>query len=137
MTESAKIFESKKGWVIYIPFFITAAVLVLSIASGRYLPAIICLCAVLGLTLPMLLNTKYTIDKNNLNVRCGFLVNINMEISAITKIEHTRSVLSAPALSLDRLEVFYNKFDSVMISPQDSDNFIAQLKNINPTIEVK
>ncbi|RFZ94720.1 hypothetical protein D0C36_04050 [Mucilaginibacter conchicola] len=137
MTASVQIYQSKKGWVIYIPFLITIAVVVLSIASGKYLPAIICLVVVLGLTLPMLLNTKYTISNNNLNVRCGFMININVDIAAITKIEHTRSPLSAPALSLDRLEIFYNKFDSVMISPQDSDNFIAELKNINPVIEVK
>lgn len=137
MTESATIYQSKKGWVIYIPFLITAAVTVLSIVSGKYLPAIICLVIVSGLTLPMLLNTRYTISNINLNIRCGFMVNINMDINTITKIEHTRSPLSAPALSLDRLEIFYNKFDSVMISPQDSDKFIGQLKNINPAIEVK
>ncbi|MBL4676880.1 MAG: PH domain-containing protein [Mucilaginibacter sp.] len=138
MIADGQIYQSKKGWVIYIPFFITAAVMVLSVSTGKYLPSIICSCVVLGLTLPMLLNTKYTIGTDNiLNVRCGFLVNINIDITTITRIEHTRNPLSAPALSLDRIEVFYNKFDSVMISPLDTDNFIADLKNINPAIEVK
>lgn len=44
-------------------------------------------------------------------------------------------MLSSPALSLDRLEVFYNKFDSVIISPQNKEDFIVALQNINPAIE--
>jgi len=38
--------------------------------------------------------------------------------------------------SLDRLEIFYNRFDSVVISPEDKAGFIAELTKLNPEIEV-
>ncbi|MFC3199468.1 PH domain-containing protein [Parapedobacter deserti] len=52
------------------------------------------------------------------------------------QIEETRTLISAPAPSLDRLEIFYNKFDSIVISPKDKQGFIADLLKLNPEIEV-
>jgi len=46
----------------------------------------------------------------------------------------TNSILSAPALSFDRIEIFYNRFDSIVISPGDNAAFIADLKEINSAI---
>ena len=69
-----------------------------------------------------------------LKVKCSFFV---IDIATITKIENTNSVLSAPALSMDRIEVFYNKYDSVVISPGDKAGFIARLKETNPEVIVK
>ena len=66
-----------------------------------------------------------------------FIVNDKIEILKIRKIEKTNSILSSPALSLDRIAIFYNKYDEVYISPKDRDNFIKDLLEINPTIEIK
>jgi hypothetical protein len=44
--------------------------------------------------------------------------------------------LSAPATSFDRLEILYNSFDTVIISPKDKSGFITHMKTINPSIEV-
>lgn len=81
--------------------------------------------------------TDYTISGSTLKVRSGIIINIVIDIATITKIEPTGSILSSPALSFDRLEVFYNKYDSVIISPKDKAGFITKLKEINPGIEVK
>jgi hypothetical protein len=78
--------------------------------------------------------TYYTIDGAELKVRSGFLIHITIDINTITKIVPARSILSAPAVSLDRLEVFYNKYDSVVVSPLDKAGFIAGLKEINEKI---
>ncbi len=58
-------------------------------------------------------------------------------MGAIRRIEETNSLLASPAASLDRLEIVYNKYDSVLISPKDKYVFIDDLKAINPEIEVK
>lgn len=58
-------------------------------------------------------------------------------VKAIRRVEETNSLLASPAASLDRLEIVYNKYDSVLISPQDKYAFIDDLKAINPEIEVK
>lgn len=85
----------------------------------------------------MFSTTYYTISGNTLKIRGGFLINIVMDIAAITKIDSTNTILSGPALSFDRLEIFYNKYDSVVVSPGDKAGFIAKLKEINPEIVVK
>lgn len=84
-----------------------------------------------------MLSTSYTIDGNFLHIKSGFLVNKPVEIQSIKKVVETRNPISAPAMSLDRLEIFYNKFDSVLVSPEDKPEFIKQLKLINPAIEVQ
>ena len=97
----------------------------------------------LGLLLTLLLivfiskSTRYIITENRLIVKCMFIVNDKIEISKIRKIEKTNSILSSPALSLDRIAVFYNKYDEVYISPKDKQAFVDELLKINPEIEVK
>ncbi|MBW4891947.1 PH domain-containing protein [Mucilaginibacter sp. HMF5004] len=77
--------------------------------------------------------THYTIDGDELEVRSGFL-KLKIDIRSVTKIVETRSMLSAPALSPDRLEIFYNRYDSTQVSPADRAGFLAALKNINNQI---
>lgn len=55
---------------------------------------------------------------------------------SIKNISETRNPISSPALSLDRLEIVYNRFDSVLISPADKIDFIAELLHRKPDIEV-
>lgn len=136
MVAGDEVYSSKKGIVVYIPIVILAGVVSFSVIVGDYWGSIFCAAVVLAVVLPMLLNTRYTIGNDgSLKVRCGFFVNLRIDINTIRKIEATKSMLSSPALSLDRLEVFYNKFDSVIISPQNKEDFIAALQNINPAIE--
>lgn len=81
-------------------------------------------------------NTWYKIDGSVLYIRSGFVYRNEIEISTIKKISSTRSFFSAPALSLDRLEVLYNKFDMVVISPENKEEFFTELKRINSNIEI-
>lgn len=59
-----------------------------------------------------------------------------IDINQITSIRHSRSILSAPALSLDRLEINTNKYDTVLISPKDKELFMETLLNIQPNITI-
>jgi len=83
----------------------------------------------------MIVTTRYTITGNILNVHCGFFYNTDIDILSIKFIVETNSMLSAPALSGDRIEIFYNRYDSVVISPPDKMAFISALKIINNGIE--
>ena len=84
----------------------------------------------------LFLSTYYTIDGDKLIVRSGVLYRKRIAIASIRKVKETRSLISSPAPSLDRLEVFYNKFDSIIISPKDKPGLIADLLRLNPGIEV-
>lgn len=84
-------------------------------------------------------NTYYTIDddKLSLRVKSGILLNNNYSINKITKIRNTRTWLSSPALSLDRIELTVGKYNKVVISPQNKTQFINHLKELNPDIIVE
>lgn len=80
---------------------------------------------------------KYIVRDHYLYVKIGPIQYRSIDILSIKKIEETRSILSSPAASLDRLEITYNKFDSIIISPQLKQQFISDLINFNKDIKVK
>jgi len=89
------------------------------------------------LILHMLYNTKYVIQGNQLKVFSGFIRFKPIDIQSIKKIEKTSNIISAPAASLDRIEVTYGRFDSLIISPRDKAGFAQALVEINPDITIK
>jgi len=54
----------------------------------------------------------------------------------IRRLTRTRGVLSAPALSLQRLEVQYGRHSAVMISPNDESGFLDALRSRAPQAEL-
>ncbi|MES2795782.1 MAG: PH domain-containing protein [Bacteroidota bacterium] len=103
----------------------------------------VCLIA-LAFFVHLYFSTFYTIINNKLLVKSSFLLNYSIDIQSIKKIEKSDSWEKAPALSLDRLEIKYNEepavrydfYDSVIISPENKEEFIEDLLKINPQIEV-
>lgn len=92
---------------------------------------------ILGIVLPIFLNTSYTINGGILQVRSGWIVRTDIPVASIKAIRPTNSILSSPALSVaDRIEITYGKFDSVIVSPKERAEFIADLARLNPAIVV-
>lgn len=79
-------------------------------------------------------NTYYKIDDSQLYIKSGFIYNSVIDINLIRKVNRTYNILSAPSLSFDRIEIHYNKFDTVIISPENKEDFVKELKKINPQI---
>lgn len=130
-----KIYKSKIDWwlglVLVYPIFRS----IVSIIEGEwlgYFGIVLCLLFIVFISK----STRYIIAENQLIVKCMFIVNDRIEISKIRKIEKTNSVLSSPALSLDRIAIKFNKYDEVYISPKERQNFLNDLLQINPNIEV-
>ncbi len=69
-----------------------------------------------------------------LYIQCGFLYNQQIKISSIRQIKETNNPISSPALSLDRIEIKFDKYSSVLISPKEKEMFIEHLQQINPAI---
>ena len=134
--DNMKKYRSKIGFgiVLFISIVIggTSALMIVDHAW----PGLIVNIAVLGFIAYLFTSTYYIINGNDLIVRSGFLFKRTIKIDRIKKIEETNNPLSSPAASLDRLAIYYNKFDFVLISPKDKMDFIAQLKRINGEIEV-
>lgn len=85
----------------------------------------------------MFWTTLYIIENKKLQIKSGFLINFSIDIQQIKKISETNTLMSAPAISFDRLEILYNKFDTVVISPKEKMQFIEAIQKINPHVEVK
>lgn len=131
-----KIYKSKIDWWLGIVLLYPLFRSVVSIIDGEwigYLGIVLCFLFIVFISK----STRYIIAENQLIVKCMFIVNDRIEISKIRKIEKTNSILSSPALSLDRIAIKFNKFDEVYISPKERQNFLNDLLEINPNIEVK
>lgn len=81
--------------------------------------------------------TEYKINEEVLIIKCSFLINESINIHSIKKISETNNLLSSPAFSMDRIELLYNKYDMILLSPKEKLEFIENLKNINTKIEIK
>jgi hypothetical protein len=79
----------------------------------------------------------YQIIGDQVRIKSGLLFDKTIPIGSITKIIETRNALSSPALSLNRLLLKYNRFDYILISPEDRPHFIADLLIVSQNIEVQ
>lgn len=82
----------------------------------------------------MFFYTTYTIDKDELKIKCGFIRYKPFKIKDMKKVSKTSSIISSPAASFDRIEITYGKFDEIIISPKDKHQFVEELQKINPNL---
>ncbi len=79
---------------------------------------------------------KYIIDGDFLIIKFGFYTHSKININEIKSIEKSNNPLNSPASSLDRLSIKYNKYDEVLVSPKEKQNFIKDLLCVNAGIVV-
>lgn len=135
-----KIYPSKISYglllfillIFLLPFFISGKHVV-----GFNTPFIITfltLTCSFGFILHLFFTTKYIINNEILQIKSGILINNKVNIKTIKSIQKTKSILSSPAASFDRILIKYNKYDEVIISPKNKLEFVNDLKIINPNI---
>lgn len=83
----------------------------------------------------MVLTTSYRFADKELDVRSG-PQHIRVPLAQIHRVTRSRSLMSAPALSLNRLEIAYGKDKRVLISPHDESAFLTMLKKKAPQATV-
>jgi hypothetical protein len=93
------------------------------------------------LIVPIRVRTYYLFGDSGLRIVCGLGKGKTIAYDAIESVAGTRSPLSSPALSIDRLEVRYkfkkgSFYDTVIISPKDSQGFFESLKQKNENIQI-
>ena len=58
-------------------------------------------------------------------------------INQITSLRPTKNPLSAPAISLDRIEITFNPHMQIaLVSPKDKETFVKKLLEVNPSIKL-
>ena len=87
----------------------------------------------------ILVDTKYTFTNNCLFYSSG-PIRGKIAIDSIRKIKHQKGWINEsflkPALGMNGLYIYYNKFDDLYISPQDKEAFVNYLLKINPKIDI-
>ncbi|MGZ4778141.1 MAG: PH domain-containing protein [Thermoanaerobaculia bacterium] len=77
-------------------------------------------------------STYYVIEGGTLLIRSS-VVTWRVPIAKIRSITPTRSAISSPAFSLDRLRILYDG-KQVLVSPEEKQRFIEALRAVNPAI---
>ncbi len=139
MDTNKQVYTSKIGWgCVGIMALTLGGTFVLMLVEQLWMMALINI-IVGAVTLHAMRTTRYVIEGKILHVKSGVLFNQSVDLTTVRRIEATRSWvnMSAPAWSGDRLEIFYNRYDSIIISPKEQESFINALLRINANIEVK
>ena len=132
---AASTYNSKKDtwltWIILGSVCACLAACVTFLASG---PPIELLFAgpllAFGVILPIwiLRSTYYVLSDEQLFAKCGPF-KWTIPLAKIESVRRTRSILSGPALSYDRVQIRFGRFRSVLISPERRDQFLVELEN--------
>jgi hypothetical protein len=129
-------FKSKIGPELAIPVGVVLfGGLMLSSAAKNWI-GIVIIFLVMIFVLHVFLTTSYEIKGSVLRIKCGFLIDKEVNINEIISLKETYNPLSAPATSLDRLEIKLKGKDSILVSPKDKREFINELLTAKPGIEV-
>jgi len=81
----------------------------------------------------VLVGTVYRLTDTHLLIRSGpFKTDIRLD--DIISVEPSRSLLSSPALSRDRFLIRYERFSTVMISPDDRASFLQEIATRAPQL---
>lgn len=82
---------------------------------------------ILGLLWLVTVPCYYELRSQALVARSGIIL-FAIPLLAITRVRRTRTVISAPAWSLQRLEIRYGKTQRLIISPERETEFLRELK---------
>ena len=123
------IFKSAVDWWYYVMIIVVAIVVLFAIVppigSGHLsIPlggAIVLLS--LGLPVWLLFSTSYRVDAESLLVKSGPF-SWAIPLAEVQSVVPSRSPVSSPALSLDRLEIRYGSGKSILVSPVDREAFL-------------
>jgi membrane protein YdbS with pleckstrin-like domain len=79
---------------------------------------------------------SYELGPDALTIRSGF-IRTSIPYHEIRHVHHSRSWLSAPALSLDRIEIAYGNSRTTLISPRDRAGFLHDLSAHVPALRIE
>jgi membrane protein YdbS with pleckstrin-like domain len=129
-----KVFRSKIDWwvrLVLITAVLTEIVVIWMIASESRDPVattvviLVCILAIM-LFAWVMFGTTYKVDRGTLRIRSGPF-RWKVPIDQIHAVEATRSPLSSPALSMDRIRIHYGENRRVMVSPADKAGFLQAI----------
>ena len=144
MTEAVDTFPSRvDAWLAAL--LLTSVLLVLAAVVGGWprqaapteaVLLVATLAVGAGLPLWVLAATGYRVDAASLAIRSGPF-RWRIPLRDIRRVEPSRSWLSSPALSVDRLRIRHGRSGQVLVSPKDRQAFVQALRRGNPHIQIE
>ncbi|SET05895.1 PH domain-containing protein [Hymenobacter actinosclerus] len=130
-----QIFPSAVSWWLFAPLLVLLLGSTVFAGLEQSWLSGLTMLAALGFTIWLIRSTYYEVQpaQQLLRIVSGPLV-WRVRVADITQVEKSHNLLSSPALSLDRLKIYYGKYDFVLISPADRAGFLAALLTLNPAI---
>jgi hypothetical protein len=131
---AARRFKSKiDRWIYVLMIFVIVGQIVAvgsaALQAGDPLATtglIMVMIGVAGLMVWLLVGTHYTVDRGMVRIVSGPF-RWKVPVDQITSVTATKSPLSSPALSLDRICIRYGKRRRIMISPADKAGFLKAI----------
>ena len=129
-------FYSRKGKIIIFSIIILTILTIISI-WGKVYPASFILIIVLSFFIWAWFDTYYVISNDQLFYKLAFIKG-SVNINTIFEVVKNKASFSGvkPALSTKGIIVKYNRWDEIYISPLYIDQFIIELKKVNPSIKI-
>lgn len=132
-------FSSRKditmSLLIWIPIFLCLGTIYATITTQISILTILLMLAIIVLFSSFWFNTHYTIKKKHVKISYGPITK-RILISEITAIRKTKNPFTAPALSMKRIELTYDNYHTIQISPKETQRFIRELTRRNSEIQV-
>lgn len=131
---AARRFKSKVDRWIFVLLVVVIIVQIVAVGSAALQAGeplamtglILAMIGIVGLMVWLMVGTHYTVDHGIIRIRSGpFWWNVPIE--QITSVKASRSLLSSPALSLDRISIRYGKRGRIMVSPADKAGFLKAI----------
>lgn len=131
-------FKSKVGWWYHLTLYVLIVATLLVYVRGGSPIAMIALLLVDLLCVHILLSTWYRITADGyLIAHCSIFPEKKIKIEDISAVETSVLPVSSYALSLDRLIIYKEDMQWLLVSPTDKKEFLRCLRKFNPEIKVK
>lgn len=135
-----KIYRSKVSYLLLLFIFVIFyfPLVIEGIEVGLHKELVTIFLVFLGIyafILHVFFFTIYTIEDNQLKIKCGFFSYKPILIQNIQSIAKTKSILASPAASFDRIVIRYNKSEEIILSPKNKHEFAKDLCKTNPKIQ--
>jgi len=133
-----KIYKSRIGIEMYIILILMCLFnIYVLITEGFNLFLMVLIFSPIVFIIYVINQTYYQIKNEVLYIKSSFFFREELPINKIRKIEEVTNIISSPAMSIQRLELFYRKYDSILISPKDQKQFLSDILSVNKNIEIK
>ena len=132
-----KEYKSEVGWIYHLVIILVIVGCVRAFLVGGVVPVVASLLAAL-LVLHVFFNTYYRITADGMLIaHCSIFPEKRIAIEEIEAVEPTVMPVSSYALSLNRLIIWSKGRPWMLISPVNRKDFVKQLRQFNPTIQIK